>query len=138
MRSLKPSVAALLILVLLAGACGGSEDDPAVDEAPDGVGVEVPDRAPDLTGTITQVTPPGAGSDVLGTILVEGDLAPGQGRKISYTVTADTKITGTSDGVGVGTFADLATGQTADTWTTGPCAESYPEQCGLEAIRVTG
>jgi hypothetical protein len=78
-------------------------------------------------------------NDVIGTILVEGDLAPEQGRKISYTITSDTKITGeTADGTKVGVFGDLAEGQLADTWTTGPCAESYPEQCGLEAIRVTG
>jgi hypothetical protein len=53
-------------------------------------------------------------------------------------VTTDTKITGTADGAGVGAFADLAEGQLADTWASGPCAESYPEQCTLEAIRVTG
>ena len=136
---MRASLAAFLTAILLVSACGsGGDADATVDEVPDGTGVDVPDRVPDLAGTVTQVTPPGAGSDALGTILVEGDLAPGQGRKISYTVTADTKITGTSDGVGVGTFADLAAGQTADTWTTGPCAESYPEQCGLEAIRVTG
>jgi hypothetical protein len=140
MRSVK-AVAALVTLALLVSACG-SDDDGAVDEAPDGGGVEVPDRVPDLTGTITVVTPlaPEADDDagVVGTILVEGDLAPEQGRKISYTVTTDTLVTGTSDGEGVGAFADLAEGQTADTWATGPCAESYPEQCTLEAIRVTG
>jgi hypothetical protein len=151
-------------MFLLTAACG--DEDSATDEAPDGTGVVVPDREPDLVGTITVVTPfepitedcvpaddvdpDGTTSnedppictpednDVIGTILVEGDLAPERGRKISYTVNTDTKITGTADGAGVGVFADLAEGQVAETWATGPCAESYPEQCTLEAIRVTG
>jgi hypothetical protein len=116
MRSVKAVGAALLSLSLLAGACG---DDDAADVGttdttstsggdPDGSGVEVPDREPDLTGTITVVTPfepitedctppedldpdgvvssddppvcTGEDDDVVGTILVEGDLAPEQGR----------------------------------------------------------
>ena len=127
----------------------------------------MPDRDADLVGTITTVTPfepvtedctpaeegdpddavssddppicTPADNDVIGTVLVEEDPDdPQSGRKISYTVTTATKITGsTADGVGVGVFADFAEGQTVDTWTPGPCAESYPEQCGLEAIRVT-
>jgi hypothetical protein len=167
MRSTTALAAALLCLVLAAGACGSDEDGAAdTTPAPDGLGVEVPDRPPDLVGTITVITPfepitedctppedldpDGAVSsddppvctseddDVIGTILVEGDLAPERGRKISYTVTGDTEITGAVDGVGVGTFDDFAEGQLAETWAAGPCAESYPEQCALEAIRVTG
>jgi hypothetical protein len=167
MRPSKALAAGFLSLALLTAACTDDKTDvDASDDtdqgADDGTSttVEVPDRAADLVGTITTVTPfepvtedctpaedtdpDGAVSsddppictpednDILGTILVEEDLAPEQGRKISYTVTTDTKITG------VESFADLAEGQTADTWVTGPCAESYPEQCGLEAIRVTG
>jgi hypothetical protein len=168
MRSTKAVVAALLTVALLTAACGDdySAVDPDSDDAPDGTGVEMPDRAPDLVGTITVVTrfepitddcvpadeadPDGTTSnedppictpeddDVVGSVLVEGDLRPERGRKISYTVTTDTKITGSADGEGVGVFADLAEGQVAETWATGPCAESYPEQCRLEAIRVTG
>ena len=80
-------------------------------------------------------------NDVIGTVLVEEDAdSPSEGRKISYTVTTDTKITGeTADGTKVGVFEDFAEGQVVDTWVSGGmCAESYPEQCGLEAIRVTG
>jgi hypothetical protein len=179
MRSSKALAATLLTLTMLAAACS---DDTAVDagggtttttsgggsdEAPDGSSVTVPDRTPDLTGTITAITPfvpitencipaedlPPDGSvssddpricspedsNVIGTVLVEGDLAPEAGRKISYTVTTDTKLTGrTSDGLKVGVFAGLAAGQTVDTWATGACAESYPEQCTAEAIRVVG
>jgi hypothetical protein len=137
--------------------------------APDGTDVEVPDRPADLVGTVTSVTPfepitedctpaeevdpdavvsnddppicTPADNDVIGTILVE-ELpdSPSDGRKISYTVTSDTAITGeTADGVNVGGFADFAEGQAVDTWVAGGmCAESYPEQCGLEAVTVTG
>jgi hypothetical protein len=172
MRTTTALAASLLSLSLLAAGCGDDSVDTGapdtttgagsgIDEAPDGTGVEMPDRAADLVGTITTVTPfvpvtedctpaedvdpDGSVSsddppictpednDVIGTILVEEDPdSPDSGRKISYTVTTATKITG------VGVFADFAEGQTADTWVTGgACAESYPEQCGLEAIRVT-
>jgi len=168
MRPTKAMVGAVLSLSLLTAACG--DDDSTVgsgsDGTSDGTGVEVPDREPDLVGTITVVTPfvpitedcvpadeddpdgttsnedppicTPADNDVLGTILVEGDVRPEQGRKISYTVTTGTTITGTADGAGIGAFADFVEGQLAETWATGPCAESYPEQCTLAAIRVTG
>ena len=80
-------------------------------------------------------------NDVVGTVLVEEKPDdPSGGRKISYTVTSSTAIAGAgADGTGVGSFGSLAEGQTVDTWVAGDaCAESYPEQCGLEAIRVTG
>lgn len=166
----KPLLALLLPLALLAGACGDDDADvdagtgtsDTTDTTPAPGGGDVPDRAVDLTGTITVITPfvpitedcvpaddldpDGSVSsddppvctpddnDVLGTILVEGDLAPEQGRKISFTVTADSVVTGE----GVTGFADLEEGQLVETWTTGMCAESYPEQCGLEALRVVG
>jgi hypothetical protein len=170
----------MLAFALALGACGSDDDVRAgqegttttaagsgIDQAPDGTGVTVPDREPDLVGTITAITPfvpitedctppedvdpdaatssddppvcTPADSNVIGTILVEGDVRPEQGRKISYTVTTDTKLTGaTADGMKVGVFAGLAEGQSVETWTTGPCAESYPEQCSAEAIRVIG
>ncbi len=166
MRPPKALTASLLSLLLLTGACSDDKDVATGDgisrdpdtTAPDGA--EVPDRDPDLTGTITTVTPfvpitedctpaedadpdepvssddppicTPADNDILGTVLVEEDPSdPEGGRKISYTVTTDTAIAGVAD------FDELTEGQTVDTWTTGPCAESYPEQCGLEAIRVT-
>lgn len=183
MRLTKALVATLVTLTLLGAACNddntdvsagddtdqGSRDGTGTGVAPDGSGVEVPDRDPDLVGTITTLTPfvpitedctPADGldpdavassddppvctpedNDVIGTILVEESPdAPTGGRKISYTVTTTTRITGqTADGTTVGVFADFAEGQVAHTWVTGGvCAESYPEQCGLEAIRATG
>jgi hypothetical protein len=174
------ALAAGLLSLGLAGACsdddtpvtaGGDQDgSDAIGPAPDGTGVEVPDRTPDLVGTITSVEPfvpvtegctpsedldPDASvsdedppictpedTDLVGTILVEETPEdPQGGRKISYTLTSDSKITGaTADGTKVGVFGDLAEGQQVDTWVPadGACAESYPEQCGLEAVRVTG
>jgi hypothetical protein len=39
----------------------------------------------------------------------------------------------------VASFDDLAEGQQVRAWVSGDaCAESYPEQCGLEVITVTG
>jgi hypothetical protein len=151
------TISALLVAVsLLVGGCG--DDDADVDTggtAP----AEVPARVADMTGTITSVTPfvpvtedctppedldPNGSvsdedppvctpedNDVVGTILVEEQPDVQDGRKISYTVTTATTFDGI-DG-----FDDLAEGQVADTWVAGGvCAESYPEQCGLEAILV--
>jgi hypothetical protein len=153
MRSI---TAFLVALALLLAGCGDDEAD--VDTggtAP----ADVPGRAADLVGTITSVTPfvpvtedctpaddldPNGSvsnedppictpedNDVVGTILVEEQPEVQEGRKISYTVTAATTFEGV-DG-----FDDLTEGQVADTWVAGGvCAESYPEQCGLEAIEV--
>jgi hypothetical protein len=144
MGSIKALTAALLCLPLLLGACGSDDDSASIvtsdtTESPDGAAGEVPDREPDLLGTITGVdAAAGQERGVLGTILVEGDPAPERGRKISYTVTSNTTITGGAGGSEVHAFDDLVEGQLADTWAAGPCAESYPEQCTLEAIRVAG
>jgi hypothetical protein len=122
----------------------------------------VPAAPPDITGTITEVapfepitedctpaedvdpdgsvssndppvcTPPD--NDVLGTVLVEEQPGVQDGRKISFTLTTSTVLTG-DDGAPLGEFADLAVGQTVDGWSTGICAESYPEQCSAVAIR---
>jgi hypothetical protein len=181
MRTTKALAASLLSLTLLVATACSDDDTPVtagddqdgdaggIEPAPDGTGVEVPDRDPDLVGTITSVEPfvpvtedctpvdevdPDAAvssedppictpedNDITGTVLVEENPDdPNGGRKISFTLTSDTAITGeTADGVKAGVLGDLAVGQTVDTWISGDaCAESYPEQCGLAAIRVTG
>jgi hypothetical protein len=84
-------------------------------------------------------TPPD--SDIVGTVLVEEDPdAASGGRKVSFTATRDTSFAGTAaDGSDVLGFADLVEGQEVETWVAGDaCAESYPEQCGLAALNVTG
>lgn len=119
-----------------------------------------PERPAELTGTITSVvpfvpitedcTPPDeldpdkpisnddppvctdADTDVLGTVLVEERPGEQGDRKIAFTVTNGTTLGGDE----VRRFDDLATGQLVEAWTPGPCAESYPEQCSAEAIRV--
>jgi len=162
---------ALLSFALLAAGCGDDDSavDAGATTLPDGGDVLVPDRPADLVGTITVVTPfepitedctppedldpdgavssddppvcTPADNDVLGTVLVEEEPGVQEGRKISYTVTTSTGLTGqTADGVPVAVFGDLAEGQTADTWVPedAMCAESYPEQCGADTIEVTG
>jgi hypothetical protein len=153
---MRTSTAVLVAVALLLAGCGDDADVDTGGTAP----AEVPGRAVDMTGTITSVTPfvpvtedcvpaedvdpdepvsnqdppvcTPKDNDVVGTILVEEDPDdPQGGRKISFTVTTDSVI------VGVDGFDDLAEGQVADTWVAGGmCAESYPEQCGLEALQV--
>lgn len=71
-------------------------------------------------------------NDVVGTVLIEEQPDVQAGRKISFTVTTATAL----DGPGLARFEDLAPGQRVEGWTTGLCAESYPEQCGALAIRL--
>lgn len=91
----------------------------------------------DPNGAISSADPPACtdeDSDVLGTVLVEERPGVQDGRKISFTVTTATAL----GGPGVTRFDDLAEGQAVDAWSTGQCAESYPEQCTAVAIRRTG
>ncbi len=156
----------LLAVALLVAACGDDDvdtgDTTTTTTAPAPAEVTFPDRPAEITGTITSVTPfvpitedctppeeldpdepissddppvcTDPDTDVLGTVLVE-EQPGGQGdRKISFTVTTAT-VLGPD---GIAAFDDLETGQAVDAWTPGPCAESYPEQCTAEAIRVRG
>lgn len=122
-------------------------------------GATVPARPVDISGTVTAVspfepitedcTPPdqldpdgvvssddppvctGDDDDILGTVLVEEQPDVDEGRKISFTVTTDTALSGTA----LDSFDDLTDGMSVDAWATGACAESYPEQCAAAAIR---
>ena len=156
--------AAVLAVAVLVGGCGSDSADVGTNDPGQTTSttVTLPGSQPDLVGTVTALTPfvpvtedcvpaddqdpDGVSStddppictpddnDVLGTVLVEErpDEVTG-GRKISYTVTDDSVI------AGVVGFDDLVAGQSARTWVAGDvCAESYPEQCGLLAIEVTG
>ena len=78
-----------------------------------------------------------ADADVVGTVLVEEDPdEPSAGRKISFTVTAQTSLV--RDGQTLD-LEDLEVGQVVEAWVSGDvCAESYPEQCSAAALQVTG
>jgi hypothetical protein len=136
------------------GDASGGDADPA---APDIVGtitsVEAfvpvtedctPPDDVDPDGAVSSDGPPSCtpdDSDVLGTVLVEErPEAPDEGRKISFTATSEAQFQGEApDGTIVVAFDDLAAGQEVRAWASGGgCAESYPEQCGLEVIHVTG
>jgi hypothetical protein len=174
----RAALAALLSCTLLtAAACGDDDADVqtgdrptdttgggTADEAPNGTDGGVPDTLPDVTGTVTSVTPfvpitedctpvedldpdgsvssddppicTPADNDIVGTILVEEQPDLDEGIKISFTVTASTTFSGTDSAPLTG-FAGLAEGQTVDAWSTGMCAESYPSQCEAVAIRRT-
>jgi len=142
------------------GAPGAADTTTTID-----VAATVPGSEPDLVGTITSVdslepvtegcTPPEdldpdgavssddppvctpADADVVGTVLVEEDPdEPSAGRKISFTVTAQTSLV--RDGQTLD-LEDLEVGQVVEAWVSGDvCAESYPEQCSAAALQVTG
>lgn len=153
----------VLSLSLLVASCGDDSTDVDASGEPSAT---VPARSPDLVGTITSVTPfepvtedctpaedldpDGAVSsddppvctpednDIVGTVLVEETPDAQEGRKISFTLTTETVLAGGTADAPVTTFDDLAVGQRVESWVRdGVCAESYPEQCGAEALRVT-
>lgn len=157
-----------LSLGLLVAGCGDDSAEVSSGDGsttvPDSPALTAPDRAPDITGTVTAVTPfvpvtedctpadeldpddsvssddppvcTDPDTDVTGTVLVEEHPGAQDGRKISFTLTSETVLLG-SDGAALASFDDFQEGQVVEAWTTGACAESYPEQCGAEAVRRT-
>lgn len=163
------ALAAGAVAVALLAACGDDADVEASDQGTTSTTVAgarptLPDRPPDIVGTITSVspfvpitedcTPPedldpdGSVSsddppictpednDVVGTVLVESQPEAQEGDKISFTVTTATVLSD-ADGATLDGLAALEAGQAVEAWSTGMCAESYPEQCAAVAIRQT-
>lgn len=117
-----------LVLMLLA-ACG--DDDPADD---DGAGsgpspsAAVPDRPAEVRGTLDGGDGTFALTDADDPYYEGMALLPSRGEASPVIV----------DGDGVEVAAgDLADGMAVEVWTEGPCAESYPVQCPVDALRVT-
>lgn len=153
---------ASMIVAVAAVGCGAQTARPhtaAPDDTPRSTSTTGPVPA-DLVGTITSVTPftpvegcvpvedvdpdapissddpavcaPTGADQPLGTALVEAAPRRDEGRKISFTVTGDTRII--VDGR-LGDFDDLTVGWQVEAWVAGDvCDESYPEQCGAEAL----
>ena len=89
--------------------------------------------------------PPGASSDVVGTVteisgsvvLVEEDPSSDSGDKGYFTVTDETEISKQEDGEVVrAAFEDLAVGQTVEAAYAGPVMESYPPQGEAASIAI--
>jgi hypothetical protein len=110
----RPRLAALLTSLLLAG-CAGTADDGAP---------AVPDRAPDVTGVV------GAGERAGDPVLVEASDAYYEGMGL---LRGDPVVV--RDGTEVSP-SELRDGTAVEVWTADACAESYPVQCDVEAIRV--
>lgn len=104
----------LVVLVLLVSAgCGTTSD-----------GAAVPDRAPDVTGVVavregTPVLTDASDAYFEGMGLLRGDPVVVRG---TGEVAAD----------------ELQPGDAVEVWTGDACAESYPVQCGILAVRLTG
>lgn len=104
---------ALLVTSLLVTGCAGTADDGAV-----------PDRAPDVTGVV------GGGEGGEEPVLVEASDAYFEGMGL---LRGDPVVV--RDGMQVASSA-LRDGTPVEVWAADACAESYPVQCGIEAIRV--
>ena len=95
-----------------------------------------PDTRPDITGTITRLTPAGS----VGSILVEERPEQVSGSaKASVRVTEATTIWRTAGTTTArGSFGELAAGLVVRVWFEGPVAESYPVQGAAKTIVILG
>ncbi len=96
-----------------------------------------PTTSPAIRGGINARSA-GAAGDVVGSILVEGQIEPDTSfDKASVTITSQTRI---FEQVGQdrrpATFEALQMGQTVEAWFIGPVAESYPVQATASDIVI--
>lgn len=98
-------------LVALAGGCSDTSSP-------------VPDRPPDVRGVVAD------GPD--GPVLAEPSDAYYEGMAL---LRGDPVVLRADDGATVAP-AELRDGAPVEVWTEGPCAESFPVQCDIVALRV--
>lgn len=121
----------LVVLVAAASACGGGDGEGV---AVGGSGGALPERAAEVEGTLTSVTPGAPAS-----VLVEAEPGVQGGRKIVLAVDADVPVARqVGEAVEAVGTDDLAQGQRVQAWVDGPVAESYPEQGRAEALLILG
>lgn len=114
------------LLVLLLVACGDDPDDGAAGAAST-PSVTVPDRPAEVRGVLD-------GAD--GTFrVVDADDPYYEGMVLLPARGDASPIVVDLDGVELGPD-ELADGMPVEVWTEGPCAESYPVQCPIQALRV--
>lgn len=129
---MRPSWRALALVVALVltpvAACGGDDDLATGGTAStplDGPAATVPDRDPDVTGVVARTAGEdptiGAASDAYfeGMALLRGD-------PVVVDAASGDELTA----------ADVVDGAEVAVWVEGPCAESYPVQCTVVALRI--
>jgi len=128
MRSARRALALVVALALvLAAACGDDEvTTGGTGSTPvDGPAATVPDRDPDVTGVVARAAGEdptiGAASDAYfeGMALLRGD-------PVVVDAASGDELTA----------ADVVDGAEVAVWVEGPCAESYPVQCTVVALRI--
>ncbi|WP_258724130.1 hypothetical protein [Cellulomonas sp. NS3] len=105
----RPAAALVAVLALVAVASGCSGD-------------RLPGREPEVTGVVQDLELTKPSDRYFERLGLVGD---------EDTVVVD------ADGEPI-TTADLQDGDEVDVWVSSACAESYPVQCGIEAVRVRG
>lgn len=97
----------------------------------------LPERQPDVTGVITQVSA-AQGPEAIGTLRVEENPADSSGSaKYVLTLTHETMLVvrpgELTEEIG---FGDMVVGQRVQAWITGPVRESYPMQATASHVLV--
>lgn len=130
MRSLRtPFLLVVLALAVAVGlaSCGDDADD---GEASDGR-VDVPFRAPEVSGTLSLVA-----DDLSPVRLVDASDPYFEGMGLLRPVGPDGEVLVVDESGALLAVDDLVEGMHVDVWVGSACAESYPVQCGIEALRV--
>ena len=116
--------ATLVVGVILVGGCGDDGDESV---APSDAGETFPARAPDVTGRIEVEE---------GTVrLIEPSDVYFEGMTLVSDRVDDAVLVADEAGDPLD-IAEIDDGMLVDVWVGGGCAESYPVQCAIEALRI--
>jgi beta-N-acetylhexosaminidase len=130
LAAFRVGIAAVGVAIAVSMAACGDDSEADVDDDP---------GDPSIRGSITTKTDATDGGDVLGHLLIEGEIEPDtQYDKASVRVDEDTEIYRLTGGVMEdASWDDLAQEQTVEAWFEGPVAESYPVQAYAGRIVIT-
>ena len=127
----------VLLAVVIAAACSSSDPATPSDDALSAARAGIPDRRPDIVGTVTSVTRGGSDAIIARVRIEEKPDQRSGDEKAVVDVTPRTRLA-RRDGTAIraATVGDIKVGLVVEAWFTGPVRESYPVQATGAAIVI--